>query len=181
MELAAVKLDHGREVELRSSLPPNAAPDFPPCLKVVGIDEQTRACGRPPSEVEPPITGPVVAQAVAQSGKQAALEVYGATGADVAEVRVIYTVGGSSKRVSATLLQVADEEVLSQARISEPFTYFLAELPAQASDVRAIALDVAGEQRGSDDFDRYMGEARRQAFIEVRIRDPALRPVTRKR
>jgi hypothetical protein len=157
--LAAVKLDDGRRVSLRSRR--DAAG---PCLRIVGIDKHARGCGRAPSTREPPVKAPIVAEAVAQAGRRAQLEVYGATAADVTRVVVSYRVAGSRKRQAANLLVADDEQALAGAGIDEPFGYFFAELPRGASRIRATARDADGSELGPAGYGRFRDMPRR-AFI----------------
>jgi hypothetical protein len=157
--LAAVELDDGRRVSLRSRR--DAAG---PCLRIVGIDKHARGCGRAPSTREPPVEAPIVAEAIAQAGRKAPLEVYGATAVGVTRVVVGYRVAGARKRQRANLLVADDERALTEAGIDEPFGYFFASLPRGAARIRATARDADGSKLGSAGYGRFRDVPRR-AFI----------------
>ncbi len=156
--LGCAQLHDGRKVELLNM--PGG------CLQIVGIDNWVRECGNAPSEQEPPQTArAVAAQMIAQRNAAASLEVYGATSPEVRAVELRYTRGGSSHSTRAELIRVIDSEALEEARIGEPFGYFLAELPPKTSTVRAIALDADGQMLGEDDFEPFLRSQPRTAPI----------------
>lgn len=151
--LASVRLDDGRTVVLHSFEPAGA--ETGPCLSLNGIDQNKRACGRAPSEVEPPLTDPVIAQATAQTKPSAPLEVYGATSAEASEVVLRFKLGESTRELPAVLMVIEDQAVLDEAGIREPFGYFLAELPPEASHIRATAFDAEHATVGVDTFENF--------------------------
>ena len=158
--LGCAELRDGREVELRSHLPGGG------CLQIVGIDNGLRECGNAPSEQEPLYPGKAVAaQLIAQRSDSSPLEVYGATSVDVTMVELTYTADGPTQTTFAELIRVTDNEVLEKAGIAEPFGYFLAELPADVTNVSAVALDVQGQTLGTNSFEPYLQDQPRTAPI----------------
>lgn len=158
--LACVQLADGREVELFSGIQSGGL-----CLQIVGIDSRVRECGNAPSEQEPPMTGAVAAQAIAQPNSSAALEVYGAVSTDVTTVSLRYTQGGSPQLARAEVIHVKDRGALERAGIGEPFGYFVGELPAKASNVTALAKNGEGRALGRAGFEPFLRSQPRRAFI----------------
>lgn len=149
--LGCAQLPGGRKVVLLSGY---REPGL--CLQIVGIDNRARECGFAPSAIEPrPIMKAVAFQGTAQRNKSAPLEVFGTTSAEVTTVELEYTGDSSSGSTRAALIRVTDSEILEKARIAEPFGYFLAELPADTSNVSATALGPNGQRLGADDFEPY--------------------------
>lgn len=145
--LGCAELEDGREIDLLAEKGAGGL-----CLQLTGIDNQVRECGSAPSAEEPPGTEAVAPQAIARANSSAPLEVYGAISTNAAGVTLEYTARGSVQRRRAEVLQVTDEEALNRAGIRDPFGYFLAELPAETSKVRAIAVDSEGDRLGSAPF-----------------------------
>lgn len=156
--LASAKLRDGRRVFLRSRKDLAG-----PCLRIVGIDESPRHCGRAPSELEPASGASITGQAVAQRSPAAAFEVYGATSAAVRRVVVGYTLGGARHRRAAVLMRADDPSSLELSGISEPFGYFLAELPSRATEIRAAGFAASGARLGTDRIPRRLSHP--HAFI----------------
>ncbi len=148
--LGCAQLPGGRKVVLLSGYRAGL------CLQIVGIDNRARECGFAPSAIEPRPTMKAVAfQVTAQRNESAPLEVFGTTSAGVTTVELEYTGDSSSHSRRAALIRVTDSELLEKARIAEPFGYFLAELPADTSNVSATALGPDGQRLGVDDFAPY--------------------------
>ena len=158
--LGCARLQDGRKVELLSEIEAGGL-----CLQIVGIDNRVRECGNAPSEQEPPMTEAVAAQAIAQRNNSAPLEVYGATSADVTKVELRYTREGSSHRAPAELIRVTNGEALKKAGIVQPFGYFVGELPPDASNISAIALSSEGQTIGGDNFEQFLRDQPRGAFV----------------
>ena len=59
---------------------------------------------------------------------------------------------GERERTSATLLEATDEEALREAKLKEPFGYFVAELPSRSTAANATALDADGRPLKSIDL-----------------------------
>jgi hypothetical protein len=161
-ELASVELADGRRVVLRSF---GAGSETGPCLTLLGLDRYKRQCGRAPSERVPSqAREPILAGPTAQLTPDAPLEVYGETSPDVVRVILRYTTHGSAKEQPGVLMRVSDADTLASAGIREPFGYFLAELPSDASNVTATVFDSDGAEIGSDNYEQFR-DLHPQAFI----------------
>lgn len=159
--LGCAQLRDGRQLELLSEIQDGGL-----CLQIVGVDNRLRECGNAPSAQDPPQTSKTVAaQMIAQRDDSAALEIYGATSAEVARIELTYTGGGSEHEAAAELIRVTDDEALEKAGIAEPFGYFLDELPPDVSNVNAVALDADGQRLGTDSFAPYLQDQPRTAPI----------------
>lgn len=158
--LGCAQLPDGRKVALLNGYRSRGL-----CLQLVGIDNRARECGNAPSALDPPNTQTIAFQGIAQRNELASLEVFGITSADVATVELSYMLDGSSHRARTTVIRVTDVEVLEQARIAEPFVYFLAELPADTASASATARRADGQRLGTDDFQPYPWSKRSRTMI----------------
>lgn len=166
--LDMVELVDGRRVALRAWGPAwglTSKEDGGPCLRITGIDELFRQCGRAPSELVPRSRAAISGPLAVQRNASAPLEVYGATSEEVSRVVVRYSSDAQRRQTQAHLLRCDDPQLLEEAGISEPFGYFFAELPNDTSGrtVRAIAFGATGERLGSTGFSTYPVEG----FINV--------------
>jgi hypothetical protein len=155
--LSGAYLADGRYITLRWTRDAAGA-----CLEIVGIDDWTRACGRPPSAREDLVAGPT-----AQRSPTAPREVYGVTSAAVDRVVVRYSVGGQRLRADAVLLRAESPLQLRRAGIASPFGYYLALLPADASHVTAVALGASGKRRSKGGY-RAFRDLDPHAFLSSR-------------
>ena len=153
--LADGTLADGRVIRLRAT-----RDDAGACLLINGLDARTRGCGRVAQARRPPVGRAVVAEATVTRPGAGHVEVFAATSARVARVRLV--VGGASLAPEQSVLLRADDgAALARAGItSGPFGYFYAELPRRSDRIRAIALDAHGDSIGVAEFDHLatMGE-----------------------
>jgi hypothetical protein len=113
------------------------------CLDVVLIDGRSRStsgCFTPTGRAQGTIVGP------------AGVTVVGATSQDVASVDVRDVRDGHQVASAAVPARAEDREVLSRVGVSDPFTLYVARLPAGARRVQAIAKSPAGEQVWTAEF-----------------------------
>lgn len=144
--LGCAQLPDGRKVALLSMHQSRGQ-----CLQIVGLDDHARQCGFAPSAMVPtPPARPIFIQVHGQRNESAPIEVFGDTSAEATMVELRYTRDGSSHEARAALFQVTDSDVLENAGITEPFGYFIAELPPDTSHVTATALDADGQRLGTD-------------------------------
>jgi len=150
--LGCARLDAGRLVGLFATGGGEGGSGGP-CLEITGVDDEAaRSCGRAPSERVPAVTEAVAAEATVKRHPSAPLEIYGVISADVANVALEY----GDETTMAEVIHVSDQEVLADAGISEPFGYFVAELPSSTppQQVAARGSDYEGNELGSDTFER---------------------------
>jgi hypothetical protein len=155
VQLADGTLPDGRVIRLRA-----IRDDAGACLLIAGIDSRTRGCGRVARGRRPADRRPVLAEATVTRRGADHLEIFAATSARVARVRLI--VGGAALAPEQSVLLRADDgAALNRAGItSGPFAYFYAELPRRSDRIRAIAFDADGDRIGATRFDHLarMGE-----------------------
>ena len=155
VHLADGTLPDGRVIRLRAIRDDGGA-----CLLIVGIDPRTRGCGRVAQGRRPPLRRPVLAEAtVAREGADHR-EIFAATSARVARVRLLAD-GAELAPEQSLLLRADDVAALGRAGItSGPFGYFFAEVPRRAEHIRAVAVDRRGSRIGVAAFDHLstMGE-----------------------
>lgn len=164
VRLSSATLGDGRRIVLGSQ---GGGSEVGACLRIAGLDDRLRMCGRAPSEVEPSKVGrAIVAGPIAQASEEAALEVFGTTSPAVERVVLRYADDGGPRSVEATLLRVNDRDGLRRASIDRPFGYFIAELPAdtEPDEVRAVAFDSGGAVMGAQGYGNYEDLPRR-SFI----------------
>jgi hypothetical protein len=136
-----------------------------PCLNIAGLPGGTRACGRAPSEREPPSRAAIGGAAVVRRSPAAPLELYGETASNVRRVLVRYRLRGRPGQRRASLILVHDRAALRAARIREPFGYFIGVVPPRAGQVFAVALDRSSHEVGRLGFDRLVREMHPTVFI----------------
>ena len=155
MHLAAGRLADGRVIALRA-----IRDDGGVCLLIVGIDTQTRGCGRAAQARHPAARRPVRAEATVTRKGAEQVEVFAATSARVARVRLLVR-GAELAPDQSLLLRANDAAALDRAGITTgPFGLFFAELPRRSAGIRAIALDARGDRIGTTQFHHLakMGE-----------------------
>lgn len=145
--LASAALSDGRRIAI------SAEPGG--CLVVTGVDAFDRRCGRAPSKREPQPRGDLMAGPIAQASPDEPYEVYGETSAAVERVRLTYRTGGGGGEQYALVLRARDRAVLRRAGIDEPFGYYFAELPPDATAIVATAYDAQGAVLASEGYANY--------------------------
>ena len=142
--VASGTMGDGRVIRLRAF-----RDDAGACLLILGIDAHTRGCGRVPQERDPSSGPSMVADAIVRREGADHDEIFIATSARVARVRL--RVRGAPLAPDQSLLLRADDVgALDRAGItSGPFGYFVAEVPRAAGRIRALAFDARGNRIGA--------------------------------
>ena len=119
----------------------------------------------------PAVHRPISAGPIVRRSAGSRVELYGETGARVAQVSIRYAGPRGCERIaSATLARATHRRSLSAARIRRPFGYFVATVPGTVRRVWADARSGSGHLLGSADFSKPLADGRPTTVFLERAR-----------
>jgi len=161
--LGCAELDGGRKLQARTL---RDGPRRSGCLEIYGIGGgMSRACVHVPERRRPRPTRAILVGSVAQVAPGRPVEIYGTAAASVDRVIVHYRDGAGLNARLATMIAIDDEPALDAANLQEPFSVFVAELPADTVTATAVARDENGAGLGAAGFGPHLRTVDRTVLI----------------